>query len=50
MLRVHAKALGFIGTVRATFSNKYQDREAAEILKEEYRPVHSVNPLVQISN
>ncbi len=39
---------GFMGTVRATFSSKYQDPEAAEMLSEEYRPVHSVNPLVQI--
>ena len=41
---------GFLGTVRATFSSKYQDPEAAEMLAEEFRPVHAVNPLVQISN
>jgi hopanoid biosynthesis associated radical SAM protein HpnH len=39
---------GFLATVRATFSSQYEDREAAEMLKDEYRPVHSVNPLVQI--
>ena len=39
---------GFLATIRATFSTKYEDREAAEMLKEEYRPAHGVNPLVQI--
>jgi hopanoid biosynthesis associated radical SAM protein HpnH len=41
---------GFLGTVRATFSSKYRDAEAAEILQQEFRPAHSVNPLVQIGN
>ena len=40
---------GFVATVKATFSTEYRDREAAEMLREEYQPVHSVNPLVQIS-
>jgi hopanoid biosynthesis associated radical SAM protein HpnH len=39
---------GFIGTVRATFSSKYRDPEAAEMLQQEFKPVHAVNPLVQI--
>jgi hopanoid biosynthesis associated radical SAM protein HpnH len=39
---------GFWGTVRATFSSKYKDDEAAAMLKEEIRPVHSYNPLIQI--
>jgi hypothetical protein len=41
---------GFLGTVRATFSTKYEDREAAEMLKEEIKPVHAQNPLVQIGS
>jgi hypothetical protein len=40
---------GFVATVKATLSSKYQDREAAEMLEGEFRPVHAVNPLVQIS-
>ncbi len=39
---------GFWGTVRATFSSAYKDDEAAAMLKEQIRPVHSYNPLVQI--
>ena len=39
---------GFWGTVRAMFSTTYKDDEAAAMLKEEVRPVHSYNPLVQI--
>jgi hopanoid biosynthesis associated radical SAM protein HpnH len=39
---------GFWATVRATFSTTYKDDEAAAMLKEEVRPVHSYNPLVQI--
>jgi len=39
---------GFMATVRATFSGKYQDEEAAAMLKEKIRPVHAYNPLVQI--
>ncbi len=31
---------GFLATVRATFSSKYHDPEAAEMLKQEFRPVH----------
>lgn len=40
---------GFWATVRATFSSTYQDNEAAAMLHEEVRPVHSYNPLVQIA-
>jgi hopanoid biosynthesis associated radical SAM protein HpnH len=40
---------GFWATVRATFSTAYGDREAAAMLREEVRPVHSYNPLVQIA-
>ena len=39
---------GFVATIRATFSTKYRDDEAAAMLKEQYRPAHEVNPLVQI--
>ena len=41
---------GFWGTVRATFSSAYKDDEAAAMLKEQIRPVHSYNPLVQIGD
>jgi hopanoid biosynthesis associated radical SAM protein HpnH len=41
---------GFLATVRATFSSKYEDPEAAAMLKEHVRPVHSYNPLVQIAS
>ncbi len=41
---------GFWATVRATFSTSYKDDEAAAMLKEEVRPVHSYNPLVQIGD
>ena len=41
---------GFWGTVRATFSSAYKDDEAAAMLKEQIRPVHSYNPLVQIGS
>jgi len=40
---------GFLATVRATFSSKYDDPEAAAILREHVQPVHSYNPLVQIA-
>jgi hopanoid biosynthesis associated radical SAM protein HpnH len=40
---------GFWATVRATFSTQYKDEQALAMLKEEVRPVHSYNPLVQIS-
>ena len=39
---------GFWATVRATFSTTYKDDEAAAMLRENVRPVHSYNPLVQI--
>ena len=39
---------GFLGTVRATLSAAYRDEQAAAMLQEEVRPVHSYNPLVQI--
>jgi len=41
---------GFLATVRASFSSKYEDEEAAAMLKEKVRPVHSYNPLVQIGD
>jgi hopanoid biosynthesis associated radical SAM protein HpnH len=41
---------GFLATVRATFSSKYKDDEALAMLKEETRPVHAYNPLVQIAS
>jgi hopanoid biosynthesis associated radical SAM protein HpnH len=41
---------GFWGTVKATFSTAYKDDEAAAMLKDEFRPVHSYNPLVQIGS
>ena len=40
---------GFWGTVKATFSTSYKDAAAEAMLKEEIRPVHSYNPLVQIA-
>ncbi len=39
---------GFLATVRATFSTEYKDAEAAAMLQEHTRPVHTYNPLVQI--
>ncbi len=41
---------GFVATVKATFSSRYEDNEAAEMLKEHIRPVHAYNPLVQIES
>src|SRR6516225_5259064 len=38
---------GFWGTVRATFSS-YRDSEALRLLNEPVRPVHALNPLVQL--
>jgi hopanoid biosynthesis associated radical SAM protein HpnH len=32
---------GFIGTVRATFSNRYEDARALELLREPVRPAHA---------
>jgi len=40
---------GFWGTVKATFSTSNKDAQAAAMLNEEFRPVHSYNPLVQIA-
>jgi len=39
---------GFLGTVRAMFSNAYEDDEALAMLQEVAHPVHAYNPLVQI--
>jgi len=39
---------GLLATVRATFSSRYEDAGALELLNEEVKPVHSYNPLVQI--
>jgi len=41
---------GFIGTVRATFSNRYEDAKALETLREPVRPVHAFVPMEQIQN
>jgi hopanoid biosynthesis associated radical SAM protein HpnH len=43
-----ASLRGFLATVRATFSTKYEDDEALAMLAEEVKPVHARNPLVQI--
>jgi len=39
---------GFMDTIRATFSTRYEDPDALALLNEPVRPVHSHNPLVQI--
>jgi hopanoid biosynthesis associated radical SAM protein HpnH len=39
---------GLLATVRATFSSRYEDAGALELLNEQVKPVHSYNPLVQI--
>ncbi len=39
---------GFVATVRATLSSRYEDAGALELLNEDVKPVHSYNPLVQI--
>ncbi|MGH9688847.1 MAG: adenosyl-hopene transferase HpnH [Candidatus Acidiferrales bacterium] len=39
---------GFIGTVRATFSRRYEDAKALETLREPVRPVHAYVPVDQI--
>ncbi len=41
---------GLLATVKATFSSRYEDDEAAAMLKEHTRPVHAYNPLVQIGD
>jgi len=41
---------GFVATVRATFSTRHRDPEALAMLNEEVKPVHTYNPLVQISS
>jgi hopanoid biosynthesis associated radical SAM protein HpnH len=41
---------GFLATVLATFSSKYEDDEALIMLRDEVKPVHEHNPLVQISS
>ena len=40
---------GFLATVRATLFSSYKDEGALKLLNEPVRPVHSHNPLVQIS-
>jgi len=40
---------GFLAMVKASFSNSYKDAEALRMLNEPARPVHSYNPLVQIT-
>ena len=39
---------GFLSMVRAQFSS-YKDEDALRMLNEPVRPVHSYNPLVQIT-
>ncbi len=41
---------GFLATVKATFSSRYEDDEAEEMLREHTQPVHAYNPLVQIGD
>jgi hopanoid biosynthesis associated radical SAM protein HpnH len=41
---------GFIGTVRATFSHRYEDPRALDLLREPVRPVHAFVPMGQIEN
>ena len=41
---------GFMATVRATLFTAYKDEDAAKLLNEPVRPVHSYNPLVQIND
>src|SRR5215813_10860410 len=40
---------GFFATVKATLFSRYKDAGAMRLLDEETRPVHTYNPLVQIS-
>jgi len=40
---------GFMATVRATLFSSYKDEGALKLLNEPVRPVHSYDPLVQIS-
>ena len=40
---------GFLATIRATLFTAYKDEDALRMLNEPVRPVHSYNPLVQIS-
>jgi len=40
---------GFLSMVRASFFHTYKDEEALKMLHEPSRPVHSYNPLVQIT-
>jgi hopanoid biosynthesis associated radical SAM protein HpnH len=39
---------GLWDTAKATFSTKYEDRDALALLREPVKPVHAFNPLVQI--
>jgi hopanoid biosynthesis associated radical SAM protein HpnH len=41
---------GFWNTVRATLFTRYSDPDALELLNERIRPLHEVNPLVQIGS
>ncbi|MES1257105.1 MAG: adenosyl-hopene transferase HpnH [Acidobacteriota bacterium] len=40
---------GFLGAVKATFSSKYTDPEAARLLREPVQPVHAPAGLVQLT-
>ena len=39
---------GLFAMAKATFFSRYPDEDAAALLNEAYKPVHSYNPLVQI--
>jgi hopanoid biosynthesis associated radical SAM protein HpnH len=39
---------GLFATIKATFSGKYADPDALDLLNETVKPVHSYNPLIQI--
>jgi hypothetical protein len=41
---------GFFATVKATLFSRYNDPAALRLLDEPVKPVHSFNPLVQISS
>ncbi len=41
---------GFVATVRTTFSHRYEDPKALDLLREPVRPVHAYVPLEQIQN
>jgi hypothetical protein len=40
---------GFLATIRATLFTAHRDQAALQMLNEPVRPVHSYNPLIQIT-